>query len=46
MDPGKVAGTAVFDDGWSAEMFLPWSMMTMASSPEKNRKLGFWLNRK
>ena len=40
------SGTAVLDDGWSAEMFLPWSMMTMASSTGENRKLGFWLNRK
>ena len=37
--------TAELDDGWSLEMFLPWSMMTM---PRVNgeRELGFWIDRK
>ena len=40
------SGTAVLENGWSAEMFLPWSMMTMAGSKSGERKLGFWVNRK
>jgi hypothetical protein len=40
------SGTAVVEDGWSTEMFLPWSMMTMAGVRSGERKLGFWLNRK
>ena len=35
------SGTAVLDHGWSAEMFLPWSMMTMASSPGQTESLAF-----
>jgi hypothetical protein len=40
------SATAVVENGWSAEMFLPWSMMTMAASKSGERKLGFWINRK
>ena len=39
------SGTAELADGWSAEMFLPWSMMTMAV-PRMYSALGFWINRK
>ena len=40
------SGTAELEDGWSAEMFLPWSMMTMADAQDGKRELGFWINRK
>ena len=38
-------GTAELADGWSLEMFLPWSMMAM---PQINgpRRMGFFTNRK
>ena len=37
--------SATSESGWSVEMFLPWSMMSMPQSgPE--RTLGFWVNRK
>tara|TARA_A100001037_G_scaffold306121_1_gene349364 strand:+ start:1838 stop:4279 length:2442 start_codon:yes stop_codon:yes gene_type:complete len=37
-------GTEILEDGWSVEMFLPWSMMAMpeVSGP---RELGFWVYR-
>ena len=38
-------GTAVLDDGWSAEFFLPWSMMTMPGGADQ-RSMGLWANRK
>lgn len=38
-------GTAELDDGWSTELFLPWSMMAMPKNADK-RKIGFWANRK
>ncbi|HUE75854.1 MAG TPA: DUF5916 domain-containing protein, partial [Chloroflexota bacterium] len=37
--------TAELEDGWSLEMFLPWSMMAMPRT-ERTRKIGFWANRK
>ncbi|MEM7081027.1 MAG: DUF5916 domain-containing protein, partial [Pseudomonadota bacterium] len=37
--------TAVLEDGWSAEMFIPWSILSMPSSADK-RRLAFWLQRK
>ena len=37
--------TAELPDGWSAEMFLPWSMMAMPQSTGP-REFGFWSNRK
>ena len=33
------------ENGWSAEMFLPWSMMSMPQSGDE-RVLGFWVDRK
>lgn len=33
------------EDGWSAEMFLPWSMMAMPDVGE-HRKMGFYISRK
>lgn len=33
------------DEGWSVEMFLPWSMMAMPSDTA-DRKMGIWLERK
>ncbi len=40
------SATAVVDNGWSAEMCLPWSMMTIADTQSGERKLGFWISRK
>ena len=40
------SATAELDDGWSTEFYLPWSMMSMPQTPDGNRKLGFWVNRK
>jgi hypothetical protein len=40
-----VGATAKHDDGWSAEMFLPWSMMSMPQR-EETRSMGIWVNRK
>lgn len=37
-------GTAELADGWSAEMFLPWSMMAMPDV-DGPREIGFWMNR-
>ena len=37
-------GTAELPNGWSAEMFLPWSMMAMPDV-EGPREIGFWTNR-
>jgi hypothetical protein len=37
--------TAELTDGWSTEMFLPWSMMSMPQVDGK-RKIGFWTSRK
>lgn len=39
-----IGRTAVRDDGWSAEMFLPWSMMNMPRT-EGKRKIGFAVSR-
>ena len=39
------SGSAILADGWSAEMFLPWSMMAMPSVTGP-RRMGFWTNRK
>ena len=38
------SSTAETETGWSMEMFLPWSMMTMPKEAE-NREMGFWVNR-
>ncbi|MEQ8690748.1 MAG: hypothetical protein RIC89_07915, partial [Pseudomonadales bacterium] len=40
------SATAVVEDGWSTEMFLPWSMMTMPDSADGKRNFGFYVNRK
>ena len=37
--------SAVTPEGWSVEMFLPWSMMSMPQTSGK-RTLGFWVDRK
>lgn len=37
--------TARTANGWSVEMFLPWSMMTMPEDGT-DRTMGFWVNRK
>ena len=41
-----LSATAEVEGGWSTEMFLPWSMMTMATVERGERKLGFWMMRK
>ena len=41
-----LSATAELDDGWSMEMFLPWSMMTMAEVIDGERRLGFFMMRK
>lgn len=38
--------SAVTDFGWTAEYFLPWSMMAMPKSAEGFRRMGFYLSRK
>jgi hypothetical protein len=40
-----ISDTAITADGWSVEMFLPWSMMTMPADADE-RTMGFWVNRK
>ena len=46
-----LGASARLDDGWSAEMFLPWSMMAMPASNGAHggpgpRELTFWVDRK
>ena len=40
-----ISDTAVTEEGWSVEMFLPWSMMTMPVEANE-RTMGFWVQRK
>ncbi|MEM7017699.1 MAG: hypothetical protein AAF512_10240, partial [Pseudomonadota bacterium] len=40
------SATAELSDGWSTEIFLPWSMMTMPDSNNGERNFGFYVNRK
>jgi hypothetical protein len=44
-DGAWLGETAVTDDGWSAELFIPWSILSMPSATDK-RRLGFWVQRK
>lgn len=37
--------SAQHDEGWSAEMFLPWSMMTMPERRGDKRIMGYYLSR-
>ena len=39
------SATSTTDEGWSAELFLPWAMMAMPSR-EGDRVLRFWVERK
>jgi len=39
------SATAEQPDGWSTELFLPWSMMAMPVA-SGDRRMGFWVNRK
>ena len=39
------SATAELPDGWSAELFLPWSMMTMPPADGK-RQMGFYASRR
>ncbi|MEE8304475.1 MAG: DUF5916 domain-containing protein, partial [Candidatus Tectomicrobia bacterium] len=40
-----LGNSAVTDNGWSVEMFLPWSMMAMPQQGE-DRNMGLWIDRK
>ncbi len=40
------SATVELGDGWSAEMFLPWLMMTMPDSDGDQRNFGFCVNRR
>lgn len=40
------SATTELDDGWSAELFLPWSMMTMPAEQNGKRNLGFYVARR
>jgi hypothetical protein len=44
-DGAWIGETAVTATGWSAELFIPWSIMTMPSNPGE-RTFSFWINRK
>jgi hypothetical protein len=37
--------SAEVEGGWSAEMFLPWSMMTMPDTTDDSRQIGFYVAR-
>ncbi|MCZ6503661.1 MAG: DUF5916 domain-containing protein [Gammaproteobacteria bacterium] len=37
--------SAVAEGGWSAEMFIPWSMMTMPDVDGDTREIGFYISR-
>ena len=36
---------AQHQDGWTAEMFLPWSMMSMPEAPDGKRQMGYYISR-
>ena len=38
------SATAPLDDGWSAEVFLPWSMLSMPAGTD-DREVGIWVDR-
>lgn len=38
------SATASLDDGWSAEVFLPWSMLSMPAGTD-DREMGIWVDR-
>ena len=38
------SATAELSDGWSAEVFLPWSMLSMPAGTE-DREMGIWVDR-
>lgn len=37
--------SAIAEGGWSAEFFLPWSMMTMPDTDGESREMGFYMSR-
>ncbi|MBV1876993.1 MAG: hypothetical protein KUG79_05060 [Pseudomonadales bacterium] len=37
--------SAEHDEGWSAELFIPWSMMTMPETESSTREIGFYISR-
>ena len=44
-DGAWIGETAVREDGWSAEMFIPWAIMSMPSVADQ-RRLNYWVQRK
>lgn len=45
-DGAWYGASATHDQGWSAEFFLPWSMMSMPETPGDTREMGFYISRK
>ncbi|XOV88322.1 MAG: DUF5916 domain-containing protein [Pseudomonadota bacterium] len=44
---GPWQGASASQDGsWSAEYFIPWSMMTMPDTPGGTREMGYYISRK
>lgn len=39
------AVTSVVDGGWVAEMFVPWSMITLPQVPDETRRMGIYTER-
>ena len=37
--------TAKHEQGWSAELYIPWSMMTMPDTSTSTREIGYYLSR-
>jgi len=37
--------TQLLDNGWSAEMFIPWSMMALPQASENRRQIGIYFER-
>ncbi len=37
--------TQALDNGWSAELFIPWSMMSLPQTPGEVRQMGFYIER-
>lgn len=44
-DGAWYGASATHDSGWSAEFFLPWSMMTMPKQETGLRQMGFYISR-
>ena len=44
-DGAWYGAAAETETGWTAEMFIPWSIMTMPEIETSNRKMGYYLSR-